>query len=502
MKYQLLLHTLGHLRPTQVFHQVKSRVLIPNYRLIQCPTTPTASMWAVTPIPRPKCTDGDKFSFINIISDFTTWNDSSRGMLWAYNQNYFDFINQSGTTKEYGLYWINKFIRDLSTNKVGLDPYPTALRGINWIKFFGRYPETLTKEISDCLFSQYRYLQKRLEYHILGNHLLEDFYSLFIMSLYFEDHKYHLWATNKLINELQEEILMDGGHFEQSVMYHCILLDRLLDCICFAVGMGCLYGINELKSFANRMLGWLREMCWKDGSFPLFNDAAIGIAPLPDEIFNYANRLGIEPVKVNLSISGYRRFANELIEAIVDVGGITATYQPGHSHADTFNYELRINGKPFVVDTGISTYNKTARRQYERSTEAHNTVTINGKDSSEVWGGFRVSRRARINDITCITANGDIHKRQFVLTSTGIIITDIVSAPAVSRIHLSPDVTILECDNNIIHTNLADIKITGAQSIKAVDCMVSTEYNKFHNTKCIEISFDNQLQYTIEHFNR
>lgn len=45
-------------------------------------------------------------------------------------------------------------------------------------------------------------------------------------------------------------------------------------------------------------------------------------------------------------------------EAIVDVGDIRASYQPGHSHADTFNYELRIGGKPFVMDTGISTYER------------------------------------------------------------------------------------------------------------------------------------------------
>ena len=60
------------------------------------------------------------------------------------------------------------------------------------------------------------------------------------------------------------------------------------------------------------------------------------------------------------------------------------------------HYELRIGGKLFVIDTGISTYEKTARRQYERGTAAHNTVMIGDKNSSEVWGGFRVGRRARV----------------------------------------------------------------------------------------------------------
>lgn len=48
------------------------------------------------------------------------------------------------------------------------------------------------------------------------------------------------------------------------------------------------------------------------------------------------------------------------------------------------------------MDTGISTYEKTARRQYERGTAAHNTVVLGDKNSSEVWGGFRVGRRARV----------------------------------------------------------------------------------------------------------
>ena len=40
----------------------------------------------------------------------------------------------------------------------------------------------------------------------------------------------------------------------------------------------------------------------------------------------------------------------------------------------------------------------------DAGTAAHNTVTIDGEDSSEVWGGFRVARRARPIDLE-INAN-------------------------------------------------------------------------------------------------
>jgi hypothetical protein len=48
-----------------------------------------------------------------------------------------------------------------------------------------------------------------------------------------------------------------------------------------------------------------------------------------------------------------------------------------------------------IVDTGTSEYGSGPRRQYERSTAAHNTLTIDGLDSTEVWGAFRAGRRAR-----------------------------------------------------------------------------------------------------------
>lgn len=499
-----------------MIYQVKNRLMKPKFRAqafhIVGRHTPK---WSVEPIPRPKCTEEDKFTFINIPSEFTGWNDASRGMLWAYNLNYFDFINEAcdgsrglnslkDSSREYGVYWIDKFITELPSNEVGLDPYPIALRGINWIKFFGRYPDTMIKKRIDSLYSQYKLLQKKLEYHLLGNHLLEDFYSLYIMSIFFDDEKYNKWVTKKLLAELDEEILKDGGHYEQSVMYHCILLDRLLDCINFASGSKSLNGLNCLRGYASQMLGWLEAMCFEDGSYPLFNDAAMCIAPMPDEIFDYARRLGIDWGKCELNESGYRRLSSEGIEAIVDVGNITATYQPGHTHADTFNYELRIDGKPFVVDTGISTYNKTARRQYERSTEAHNTVTIGGKDSSEVWGGFRVGKRAKAVGDTCITSNGEKHKRLFALDEEGFHVTDEVSAPAVSRIHLAPEVEVkvekgLKSLNGLftVETNLGTIVIEGAKDVKIVDCHISREYNRLLDAKCIEIEFENHLRYSI-----
>ena len=112
-------------------------------------------------------------------------------MLWAYNLNYMDYLNQKDISYNEGERWINKFIEDFPNNKIGLDPYPIALRGINWIKFISKHKNeidqgTLTRW-NNSLYSQYRLLSKKLEYHLLGNHLFEDAYSIFMGAIYFED---------------------------------------------------------------------------------------------------------------------------------------------------------------------------------------------------------------------------------------------------------------------------------------------------------------------------
>lgn len=486
MNFKLLLHTVSHLKLTQVVFQVKNRLVKPKYVPFTAPKHGALKL-QTEPIPRYKSLEKDSFTFLNLEHGFSGWNFTGNGMLWAYNLNYFDFINQKDISAEEACKWIDRFIEELPNNRVGLDPYPIALRGINWIKFFCSHLECVSQARDNSLYSQYKLLEKKLEYHLLGNHLLEDAYSLYIGGSYFQDKALMQKAYDLLIAQLKEQTLPDGAHYEQSVMYHCILLDRLLDCINVSP-------TNELKEIAKRQVGWLKSVCYKDGSFPLFNDAALGIAPSAAEILDYASRLGISNDATALEASGYRKLQNSSMEAIVDVGNITATYQPGHSHADTFNYELRINGIPFVVDTGISTYDKTARRQYERSTVAHNCVSVEGKDSSEVWGGFRVGNRCKVH-VTCDEANkveawhdGFKHKciRSFRMLDNSFIVEDSYPGEAVSYIHLDAN------------ASLDRIKIEGSEQVEVYDEKYSVEYNRFIEAKVLKVYFKNKLKYTIQ----
>ena len=126
------------------------------------------------------------------------------------------------------------------------------------------------------------------------------------------------------------------------------------------------------------------------------NDSTCGVATCSQKIFDYAKTLKLKTHNSNLLDSGYRKWNNGHAEILMDVGQVGPDYILGHAHADTFNFEFLYKRRPIIVDPGISTYEKNSRRQLERSTESHNTIRIDGKDSSEVWGGFRVARRAKI----------------------------------------------------------------------------------------------------------
>ena len=187
-----------------------------------------------------------------------------------------------------------------------------------------------------------------------------------------------------------------------SPMYHQIILFRVLDCFNLVESNDWKSDqalAQLLKSKAEKMLGWLLAISLKNGDIPHVNDSTSRIAPTCEQLLEYSKRLGLSYSNPQLADSGYRKITMPNYEMIVDVGDIGPDYIPGHAHSDTFNFLLYVDKLPVIVDTGISTYEKNNRRQYERSTKAHNTVQINDLDQSEVWGGFRVAKRAYITDL-------------------------------------------------------------------------------------------------------
>ncbi len=436
------------------------------------------------------------------------WNFNEYGKLWTYNLTYFEYLNQQEISSEIGVQLIHDFIRKTDSIKDGLEPFPISLRIINWIKFLTNN-NTQDAEIDKHLYIQSEILVDSLEYHLLGNHLLENGFALLFAAYYFSDEKFYNKAIAILQPELEEQILADGAHFELSPMYHCLMLYRVLDCINL-LGRNTLHFQNArylseiLQEKAALMLGWLHQMTFQNGDFPRLNDSTPDIAPTPHELFNYASRLNIEIEDIDLEESGYLKFYSTDYECIVDVGHIGPDYIPGHAHSDTFNFVVHAKGQPFIVDTGISTYENDENRHYERSTSAHNTVQIGDLEQSEVWSSFRVARRAKVTHLNetkstikathnGYTRIGATHDREFVFSEKKIFIKDIISTKKNTQkrafIHFHPNVKAILKDS-VIETNLGKIQIVGSKNIKLASYMYAKGYNDRVEAQKIIITFE------------
>ncbi len=443
------------------------------------------------------------FTFLNKNKSFNNrinWNFLEYGRLWCYNLNYFEFLDN--ISKEDGLKFINQYIKDINNIKVGLEPFPISLRGLNWIKFLTKY-EIKDKIIDDSLYAQYYILFDNLEYHLLGNHLLENGFSLLFASFYFQDEILYKKAKDILEKELDEQILDDGGHFELSPMYHQLMLFRVLDCINLVQNNN--WKNKDLLMFlegkASLMLGWLKSISYENGEIALLNDCANNIAPTSIDLFNYAKSLSINYKISTMNQSGYRKIKKQNYECLVDIGEVGASYIAGHAHADTFNFELYIKNKPFIVDTGLSTYNIGNQRNIERSTKAHNTVEINNENSSEVWGGFRVANRASIvefierEDFIKATHDGYkkkfriLHTRNWIFEENKIIIEDSLNKEcnAIARLHFHPDVT----ENEILE------KVIFNSQFSILNYNYAPEFNKTLKALVLEIIFKKELKVEI-----
>lgn len=459
------------------------------------------------------------FDFLNKPKSFQknsiNWNFNGFGKLWTYNICYFDFLLQPGMKSDEGLFLINNFLDKKELLSAALDPYPISVRGINWIKFLSKTNPDKGMEylkgkarIDSFQYAQYIILIENIEYHLLANHLLENGFSLLFGAYYFSDQSFYNKAKQILVTELNEQILDDGAHFELSPMYHQIILDRLLDCINLLQNNDRFSGEEKLLTFiqgkAQRMLNWLNIITFSNGQIPMLNDAAPGIAPTTQQLNEYASRLELtlNPLPSPLGASGYRKFTTPSYECIIDIGQIGPSYQPGHAHADTFNFVLNVNNKPIIVDTGISTYDTGETRIKERGTAAHNTVTVKDKNSSEVWSSFRVARRANVKVLkednkTVIARHngyrniGTAHQREWNFSDKQIKISDKLEGKireGKAHFWLAPNLKPV-LKGSVVFIDNIELKFENFSSIELIETDIPCGFNQFQTNNKIEVAF-------------
>ena len=393
-----------------------------------------------------------RFCFFNHCVEFSAqpgWHDHSLSRLWRFHLHYFDFLNDlliwSATGQSAAAY---EAFRTLASSWIdcnqtfdgdGWHPYTLSVRLVNWLHAATAFDlqlmadEPFRQRLLSSIYGQAQVLFSDLELDVRGNHLVKNLRALLFVSLIFKGPEPQRWfqqALRLLEQELAEQILSDGGHFERSPGYH---LEVLKDCLEIAIWLRRNKNTSPkwLDGVLRRMLDYLIAIMSPDGRVPLLKDTAWDSAPGPNDLlaagalyldesfYKRSDDFGFCPF-LSFGLSGWERFkewpTNDLPRIslalreighyvmrddrnsdylIFDAGKPCPEYLPAHAHADMLSYELTVSGQRVVVDSGVYDYCAGPWRDFFRSTRAHNTVEVGGQNQSEVWGSFRVARRAR-----------------------------------------------------------------------------------------------------------
>ena len=502
----LYARTLRYVRPVQIFGRVYSegRRRMGLVRLPELPEFLRSSplSFRVPPVTHdpwndPESIEKGRFCFLDEMRNLgrpVRWADAgSAPLLWQFNLHYFNYLSLLTTEAQGAL--CREWLEHVPEGKgVGWHPFPLSLRIVNWTK-----AEMHDATVDEGLYRQAGYLARSLEVYHPGNHLLENARALVFAGKYFQGKGEAATWMKRGLSILQREtgrqVLSDGGHFERTPMYHSLVLWLYIDVLSILPKEH--HDASPLREAIGDMADALGAMCHPDGDIALFNDSTLEIAPSPDVLLDRAVALtGHRATAMSaLPEIGYYRYEDENAFLILDAGAIGPDELPAHAHAGIFSYEASIGGVRFVTDTGVFEYAAGPMRTYDRSTRAHNTLTIDGVDQAECWASFRVARRFPPRDVevlddektwrfrgeflgyASLIGDGLSHERSVLASriEKTIRITDRVVGEGEhlveTRIHLHPEVSIestesgvrLEREGTVVHLTIEEGALSRAE---------------------------------------
>ena len=377
--------------------------------------------------------------------------------------------------------------------------YALSIRCLVWMQQYAirpglRSPE-FSRQLLGSLAAQLRFLVRNLETDIGGNHLLKNLKVLLWAARFFESDEVRAYgrkAERMLVEQLREQVLADGFHFERSPAYHCQVFADLLEChACLGPGEA----RRELERLLPAMAQALADTTHPDGLVSLFNDGGLNMAYAPADCLAACRALtgcaAAPRAQFALPEAGYYGVRDGGNLVIVDCGIVGPDSLPAHAHGDIFSFEWTVSGRRLIVDAGVFEYHPGEWRAYSRATSSHNTVTVGGEDQCEFWKAFRVGRRARVTRESyapgasgfSLAASHDgyrrlpgrpIHRRHFNVAPDRIEVKDTVEGgagqPAEARLLLHPDVEVIREDGRAV-LRLAEVRasLETAASVEAAD---------------------------------
>ncbi len=261
-------------------------------------------------------------------------------------------------------------------------PYPLSTRVGNWIAALTLLPELVSPELSRSLWRQLQRLRVNVEDDVLGNHVIRNARALVLGGTSFAASDLTRRGIELLRRELPEQVLRDGGHYERSPSYHLVVLRDLLEIQAASPHSWLGDAIERMRVFA-------AALARPDGAPALFNDGTVD-APL----------LELPDAPEGLSVfddSGFVVVRDGPLWLAFRCGPASPDFLPAHAHADALSFQLWWRGRPVLVDPGTCTYEPGADRDWFRSTPAHSTVVVDGRNQFRLWGAFRSGKLPKVS---------------------------------------------------------------------------------------------------------
>lgn len=277
------------------------------------------------------------------------------------------------------------------------------------LKISGFFSSLEYRSILEAIFLHARWISKRLSlYSSIGNHTIAECVGLIFAGAIFrnsgEGRKWLERGFNLLNQEIDRQILEDGGPAEQSLNYHRFVIDLYWLSIDF-VERNKLYNCSGMKKKLLSGEKFLDAFSDSKGTRPSIGDSDDGYAVAPD-FFPKRLKSSQESRKyIVFPDSGYTviRLSRDTIFTF-DHGPLGMPPLFNHGHADALSITLMIDGQPILVDPGTFQYNGAPEfRRYFKGTRAHNTVAVDGLDqavqeTSFIWSKAYKNRLVKIKE--------------------------------------------------------------------------------------------------------
>ena len=436
-----------------------------------------------------------------------------------------------------------------------------AFRAVNWmfslnmISDYNGFDNSFANKVTHSLWQHGFFIRNNLERIIpnSNNHYASDIVGLLYLGELFchirKGRRWFSFAFKEYLSETRKQVLKSGVHYECSVSYHRMMTELLS----YPVYMLQRIGVSiptDVKQRIGKMYEYVSNYTKPNGFAPLIADNDDGrFVPFIKRDFRVHNYLNnTESFENRIVTVGMTPLFSETIQSsctyfdagvalvrdksdylYVNNGGYSKlpknneVFISTHTHNDSLSFELVLDGKDIIVDSGAYLYTSSPKdRDAFRSTSKHNTMVVDDEEQNGMAGAFCLKRNVVISPITdkegkiygqYSTLNGGLqHSRLFTLGEESLVIEDFVVKEgnnhiAVVYFHLAKGITASFNPEYVrIKTEDTAYKMIFSKAYREIrieDDSISPSYGVLEASKTIvaTFGFDNQLTLVtrIEH---